>query len=552
MGQHVDRRSFVVGMGLSGVAAAGALAGCSFAGGASKATTGEDEAWDREADIVVVGSGTGLFGALMAAHEGARVLVLEKGPSPGGTTALSGNGCWVPRNRHMQEHGIQELSDDQIVDYIDACDVFKTAPRALKKNYVARASKVFDYIEDEFGLRLDTNYHDPKFDGKVVRGDYYPLPGNMTLGRSLFFCDEEGSFYFSKNYAKSIIPYAESLGIEVLLNTQATSLVLEGKTVVGVEAIEGSKPLRVKAEKGVVLAAGGFDYNSDMIRAYLRGPLYGSNAVPQNTGDAHIMGMAVGAALGNMPSAWGVPFFKNSKEGYSTVYDWSTWRTKPYSMIVNKRGRRFASESSAYSIINLAFNAYDAGTCGYLNLPAYFICDAKYVETYGYPGAKKDKEKAQEQPEFVLSFQSLADLADACGIDSSALADEVARFNSFAVAGIDEDWKRGEYFHEYRTNGDLTAAEKGLPNACMGPIEAPPFYVAEIGPGTCGTNGGLVVDEESRVLRPDGSAIERLYAAGNTAASIFGSGYPGAGGTVAPGIFQAMVGVNHALGLEKF
>ncbi len=550
MERNLDRRAFLKGASITGAAAM--MGVCIPAIAQAQEINPTDISWDKEVDIVVVGSGTGIFGALLAAKEGASVVVLEKASNAGGTTALSGNGCWVPNNRHMAEHGIAELSDAEVVDYIDACDVYKNAPRALKENYVKRAHSVFEYLEDSLGLRFDTNYEDPKYEGKAVRGDYYPLPGHMPLGRSLFFCDEEGKFYFSSNFQKSILPLAESMGLEIMTDTAAIDLLVSEGTVIGVMAKSGSTTLYIKADKGVVLAAGGFDYNADMVRAYLRDPIIGSNGVPTNTGDAQIMGAKVGAALGNMASAWGVPFFKNNKEGLSTVFDWSSWRPKPYSLIVNKHGRRFGSEASAYSSYNLAFNAYDSGACEYLNLPAYFICDSQYVENYGYPGMKKKKDEEPKQPDFVQKFDTLEELAAGMGIDVTGLVAEVERFNTFAESGVDEDFHRGEFFHEARTNGDMQYADKGLKNPCMGPVVKAPFYVAEYGPGTCGTSGGIVVNEESCALKPDGTVIPGLYAAGNSAASIFGSGYPGAGATVAPGIFQAMVGVNHALQLNLF
>lgn len=553
MGHSIDRRTFAVGIGAATAAAVGALAGCSPS--TRKSEPASEGNWDKEADFVVVGSGTGLFGALMAAKEGATAIVVEKSDRVGGTTALSGNGCWVPNNRHMKEHGIMELPEEEIVRYIDACDVYKTGSMILKENYVSKASRVFDYIEDVLGFRLDTDYNDPKFEGKPVRGDYYPLPGNIELGRSLFFLNDKGVPLYTKNYTESVIPYAESLGIEMLTGTPATSLVLDERgSVVGIEASKNkSETLRIKASKGVLLSAGGFDHNKEMVRQYLRGPVYGSNAVQESTGDAHAMGQVAGAAFGNMASCWGLPFFKNAVgDEYSTAYDWSTWRTKPYSLIVNSKGRRFASESSAYSIINLAFYSYDSGNCAYLNLPAYFICDSRYVANYGFPGQKTKEGEQPSLPEYVKMYESIGQIAADLGIDKESLENEIERFNSFAHAGKDLDWARGEYFHESRTNGDLGYKEKGLSNPCLGPVEEPPFYVAEIGPGTCGTNGGLLVNENSQVLRADGSAIEGLYAGGNTAASIFGSGYPGAGGTVGPGIFQAMMAADHALGLSKF
>ena len=74
------------------------------------------------------------------------------------------------------------------------------------------------------------------------------------------------------------------------------------------------------------------------------------------------------------------------------------------------------------------------------------------------------------------------------------------------------------------------------PNCSLGPIETGPFYAVQIYPGDLGTKGGLVTDAQARVLREDGQAIGGLYAAGNSAASVMGRTYPGAGGTIGPAL----------------
>ena len=88
------------------------------------------------------------------------------------------------------------------------------------------------------------------------------------------------------------------------------------------------------------------------------------------------------------------------------------------------------------------------------------------------------------------------------------------------------------------------------PNPCLGAIDRPPYYGARLYPGDLGTKGGLVIDDDARVLNEDGSPIEALYAAGNCTASIMGDKYPGAGCTIGPALTMAYRAANHAMGLE--
>jgi 3-oxosteroid 1-dehydrogenase len=109
------------------------------------------------------------------------------------------------------------------------------------------------------------------------------------------------------------------------------------------------------------------------------------------------------------------------------------------------------------------------------------------------------------------------------------LAKTVARFNEFAASGRDEEFGRGDSVYD-RYYGD----PRNRPNPCLGPLLKPPFYAVRLVPGDLGTKGGLVTDERARVLRPDGSPIEGLYAAGNSSAAVMGRSYAGAGATIGP------------------
>jgi 3-oxosteroid 1-dehydrogenase len=134
-------------------------------------------------------------------------------------------------------------------------------------------------------------------------------------------------------------------------------------------------------------------------------------------------------------------------------------------------------------------------------------------------------------PEWLERADTLDGLAAKIGVDAGGLAATVARFNRFAIDGVDADFSRGEslYDHFY---GDPA----NEPNPNLGPIEQAPFYALRVYPGAIGTKGGARVDERARVLRVDGAPIDGLYAAGNVMAGVTGPGYPGAGATIGTGM----------------
>jgi 3-oxosteroid 1-dehydrogenase len=131
-------------------------------------------------------------------------------------------------------------------------------------------------------------------------------------------------------------------------------------------------------------------------------------------------------------------------------------------------------------------------------------------------------------------------LALQCGVEPQGLVETVERFNRFARTGVDEDFGRGASAYD-RYYGDPTMK----PNPCLAPIEKPPFYAVEFVAGDLGTKGGLVTDENARVLRSDDSIIEGLYAIGNNSASVMGNTYPGAGSTIGPSMTFGYVAARH-------
>jgi 3-oxosteroid 1-dehydrogenase len=139
----------------------------------------------------------------------------------------------------------------------------------------------------------------------------------------------------------------------------------------------------------------------------------------------------------------------------------------------------------------------------------------------------------------VKSADNWQDLARQIAVPPERLRHTADRFNAFAREGRDGDFARGENAYD-NYYGDTT-----LPNPNLAVVDKPPFYAFRIVPSDLGTNGGLNTDEQARVLRGDGTAITGLYAAGNTAATVMGRSYAGAGATIGPAMTFGYIAALH-------
>jgi len=321
--------------------------------------------------------------------------------------------------------------------------------------------------------------------------------------------------------------------IALWLRSAVTELVVENGRVAGVVADRNGRSMRIRAEKAVVLAAGGFEANQAMRDQYLPKPSRAewTSGSPGSTGDAIRMGMAIGADVDLMNEAWWGPTTVVPGEARARVL--VIEKGLPGCILVNKRGQRFVNEASPYSDIVQAM--YASNSADAPSVPAYMIFDAEYRRKYPFGPFLQ----ATQQPDWMLprafrndylaKADTLEGLAAKLGVDAKGLREGVERFNANARAGNDPDFHRGEGVFD-RYYGD----EKVSPNPCLAPVEKPPFYGIEAYAGEFGTKGGLKTDIRARVLDKAGKVIEGLYAIGNCSASVMGPTYPGAGGTIAP------------------
>jgi 3-oxosteroid 1-dehydrogenase len=540
-----------------------------------------DSLWDEVHDVVVVGSGGGaLTAALLAAHGGADVLVVEKDEFIGGTTAVSGGDMWIPNSRHVRD---RDDRDDAIA-YVTRLSDGRACDPSLIEVYVDTATEALDYLEAH--TPLQTAPHTGLDDYYSVIGDRIPgvrhfprsvsilaFPAGPVLGEGLARKINKGPWVppvevsFPESRAGGIS--AEELatrerevwrakgggligcllkglvdaGVEVRTETPGERLVTDAAGAV-VGLVAGGR--RIGARKGVVLACGGFEWNEEMVRTFI-----GYDVKPMtpwaNTGDGHLMGMEVGAKLGGMTG-----FFS-----YGVVYEpWETGRDGnplpqmvmgfgPGSIIVNGRGERFMHGGYTYNDFSHPFGQFDQRNPGFTNKPpAWIVFGSEHFEN-GIMGAKPGISlqltgpNGEEPPEWLQEASSIAELAARIGVDPETLTATVDRYNEFAEKGEDPDW--GDPLQTHSLTGPAVVPVK--------PIQGPRYGAIQQWPGTIGTNGGLRIDADGRVLGHRVPVIEGLYAAGNTSASVLGATYPGGGGCVGPSVTMGYRAGRHVASL---
>jgi len=334
--------------------------------------------------------------------------------------------------------------------------------------------------------------------------------------------------------------------VPLWLETPAKGLIFEGGRAVGVEAERGGKQIRIRAEKAVILAAGGFEANQAMREKYLPQPSKAewTSANPNNTGDVIEMGIDAGAAIGLMDEAWWGPAVKFPADDRARFFVIEL--SLPGSVMVNKKGQRYVNEASPYGDKVAAM--YAKNTPEAETVPSYLIFDANFRSKYPVgpllPGAQQpDWAAPKDVMSLIIKADSIRELAEKLDIDADGVEETIAKMNEYAKTGVDPEFGRGDtIFDQYY--GDLNQK----PNPNLGPIDKPPFYAMRTWPGELGTKGGLLVDAKARVLNESGEVIPGLYATGNCSASVMGHTYPGPGATLGPATTFGFVAAHDALG----
>jgi len=534
--------------------------------------------FDLEADVVVLGTGAaGLIAAISARDHGAdEVLILEKSGMVGGTSAMSGGMLWIPLNHKQAEHGIEDSYAD-VVEYLDGLAPGMLEPDTLEA-FLDNGPEMIRFLDDNTPVELDIYEGFP---------DYQPnAPGAMkhgsrSLDNAVFAFEELGAWAQRVNPPKTGLARRQSMiedrftpvlpddvqadrerrdcrgagqalvgsllkgvldrDIPIRLESRSRTLIREGGRVVGVVTEEAGGTLRVRARKGVVIATGGFEWNEQLVKAFLRGPMTAPVSVPECEGDGLLMALEVGASLGNMSNAWWqmstreVAAHRTGKANYLLVQQ---ERTNPGSILVNRSGRRFVNEATNYNSLGKVLHNYDANANEYPNLPYWLILDERFRSKYRFFTSRP----GLPDPAWAKKADTIEELAELIGLDPATLRATIDRFNADVRKGHDDEFQRGDATFDNHW-GDQSFEP---PYCTLGLIEQPPYYAAEMEAGVLGTSGGPRANGDAQVLDWNNNPIEGLYVCSNTMAAATAGVYGGAGGTLGPGMTFGFIAGRHA------
>lgn len=551
---------------------------------------------DAAFDLIVLGSGAaGFAAAATAARKGLKVLLVEKAAQFGGTSAISGGAVWLYGTDQAHAAGVQDSAEamrrylqkvigpgynaalvdayieqgHQALRWLEANTELKYALRPLSPDYypdeegATERGRALEMLEYD-GRHLGAHFKDLKmppagmllFGGMMVnRVDIQHFLSFRRSPRSLLHClklmgryaidrlsHPRGTRLTTGNaLIARLATTAFAHGLELWLDSQTRSLIVEGGTVVGAVIERGGRQLRVRSHGGVVCATGGFAAGPEAAAQRPQGDAPHLSMSPEtNVGDGLHLGQQAGAALGQGLAAnffWAPVSEVLHRNGVRERFPHLvTDRAKPGVIAVNSAGERFVNESDSYH--HFVQTMFATG-----NTSCWLICDAEALNKYGLGLArpKPVDNGALIEAGYLFRADTAEQLAARVGVDPHGLRRTLERYNRDARDGVDRQFgKGGNSYNRYMGDPDHR------PDPCNAPLLKAPWYAIRLHTGDLGSARGLATDSAARVLDASGAPIPGLYAAGNDMNSLMDGTYPGPGITLGPGLTFGWLAACHA------
>jgi succinate dehydrogenase/fumarate reductase flavoprotein subunit len=565
----------------------------------------------EKCDVLVVGSGAaGLTAAIAAKKAGMSVIVIEKEPLFGGTTAYSGGMIWIPDSKHEVAANAKSGKSDSLETarryvleeggrYVDP-DKIDTYLKYGKEmvDFMERESEVKfysmdypDYVSENPNSRTQRglcteNYEASKM-GEHLKQLRNQLPQTLFLGLAIGSSVEMKEFMRAGRSIKSmgfvvkklashfldVIRYGHSeqmvrgralvarlsrtvfdLGIPMWLSSPMKELVVENGRVAGAVVETPKGTVRVNASRGVILACGGYGRDPLRRRSTYPSVVKAENhptVVPMaNTGDGVRAAEAIGAKFSNdvcNVCSWMPVSQIPGVTGIEGSWPHLVDRMKPGFIAVTRSGKRFVDESASYHQFVPAMIAANEKE-GVTEAASWLIADATAVKRWGMGHVRPFPVPKGRylRNGYLQRAGTLAELAKKIGVDPAGLEGTVKRFNEHAKKGVDPEFKRGERVYD-TYQGD----EDVKPNPCLSPLTKAPFYAVRVHVGEVGTFAGIKTDVNARALNDANQPIPGLYAAGNDSLHVFGGTYPGPGSTIGPAMTFGFIAGRHIAGAHE-
>ncbi len=452
---------------------------------------GEVREWADEADVVIVGLGcAGVSAAIEAREAGADVLVLERASGGGGVTAMAAGHIYLGGGTRVQKAvGVEDTVED-MVTYL-----MMNTPEPDEEKirlYCKESVDHFNWLVDH-----GVPFNDTMYKGKEVlqmtdecliwsgNEEVHPFREKARPAPRGHKVAEVGHLGGAK-MMELLIARAEALGVRILYDAHVVQLVREGKRIVGVRyRVFGEDRGFIRARKGVILAAGQFTENEELLEEFLPEILdegYTRQFTPYDDGAGHQLGRSAGGVLKHMDGALVTAAFYPPESHIKGI-------------LVNKEGKRYVAEDSYHSRSSI-FTTRQPDRTGWLILD-----ESTYSAEPPHYGAYP----------LVDAFETVEEMEAALGIPEGALQETMRNYNEHAAKGEDPEFEKGRKW--------------------LTPLDHPPYAAldASVGQATymAFTLGGLDVSIDGEVLGEDAQPIPGLYAAGGCASNIAqdGTGY---------------------------
>ena len=457
---------------------------------------------DREAaytaDVVVVGAGgAGLAAAITAAENGASVILVEKMSNVGGNTLISGGEMAAPGNWMQEKEGIADDVETFYNDVLKGGD--NEGDPALIHVLAENALNGALWLRDDIHVTFE---------------DYMLFFGGHSIKRSLVPLNASGVELIQKLNAK-----AESLGITIHKGTRATKLEMTDGKVNTVKADYNGQEITYTANKGVVLATGGFGSNIEMRKQYnpqMDEKILSTNSVG-STGDGVVMAQELGAQVVDMQFIQTYPTCDVETGALLYVGD---VRLEGRSILVNLEGKRFVEELERRDVISLAVTEQTGGV-------SYMFWDEASMVASGVAASHQQEYDDLIRRGKLVKADTIEEACAHFGINAEELKATVERYNQYAADGKDL---------EFNKRGTLTAFGEG------------PYYIMVSTPAIHHCMGGLKINTSAQVIDTEGNVIPGLFAAGEVTGDIHGTNRLGSDAIADIIVYGRIAGENAAAG----
>ena len=432
---------------------------------AHKRAAAEDGAKEEktlETEIVIVGAGgAGMAAAIMAHQAGKQFVILEKMPYVGGNTTKATGGMNAAETHYQKEQGIEDSVELFISDTMTGGHNLNDPE--LVRTLAEKSAGAIEWL-DSIGADL------PKisFSGGASTNRIHAPADGSAVGN-----------YLVDKFSEKLT----ELGVEVMLNTKATELIVEDGRIAGVKA-EGKDANYTIRAKAVILATGGFGANLEMIAGF-RPDLQGTvtTNAPGATGDGIVMAQAVGAALVDIEQ---IQLHPTVEQTTSMLITESV--RGDGAILVNQSGHRFTNELLTRDAVSAAELAQE-GQYAYIIFDQHLRDNLKAIEKYVKNG-------------LTVQADTIEELARKLDIYPSFLAMTLKDWNVAVAAQNDAAF------------GRTTGMDNNL--------TTPPYYAIQIAPGIHHTMGGVKINASAQVISTEGNVIPGLFAAGEVTGGVHG------------------------------